>query len=208
MSSGRNEAAELVVCWLMVDVARKRATYAEYMTFTDTSEIKHEYIAGDMVAMAGGTIAHGRLIAEMAGLVRDALKGRPCIVLPAEVRVRIRAADRATYPDLHVVCTAVEADPDDTHAVVNPTVIVEVLSDSTADADRGDKFADYRRLRSLREYVLVSQHERRIDVYTRDGRRWVLDEYRTGETLRLESISVALAVDDIYTDALGAIVSP
>jgi hypothetical protein len=62
------------------------------------------------------------------------------------------------------------------------------LSDSTADADRGDKFAAYRRLRSLREYVLVSQHERRIDVYTRDGRRWVLDEYRTGERLRLESI--------------------
>lgn len=65
---------------------------------------------------------------------------------------------------------------------------------------------DYRRLRSLREYVLVSQHERRVDVYTRDGRRWILDEYRTGETLRLESIGVALAVDDLYTDALGAIV--
>jgi hypothetical protein len=63
-------------------------------------------------------------------------------------------------------------------------------------------------LRSLREYVLVSQHERRIDVYTRDGRRWILDEYRTGETLRLESISAELAVDDIYTDALGAIVAP
>jgi len=192
----------------MVNVARQRATYAEYMAFTDTSEIKHEYIAGEIVAMAGGTIAHGRLIAELTGLVREALKGRPGVVLPAEVRVRIRAADRATYPDLHVVCTAVEADPDDTNAVVNPTVIVEVLSDSTADADRGDKFAAYRRLRSLREYVLVSQHERRIDVYTRDGRRWVLDEYRTGERLRLESIGVALAVDDCYTDALGAIVSP
>jgi Uma2 family endonuclease len=192
----------------MVNVARKRATYAEYMAFTDTSEIKHEYIAGEIVAMAGGTIAHGRLIAELTGLVREALNGRPCVVLPAEVRVRIRAADRATYPDLHVVCTAVEADPDDTNAVVNPTVIVEVLSDSTADADRGDKFAAYRRLRSLREYVLVSQHERRIDVYTRDGRRWVLDEYRTGEKFRLESIDVALAVDDCYTDALGAIVSP
>jgi len=191
----------------MANVARQRATYAEYMAFTDTSEIKHEYIAGEIVAMAGGTIAHGRLIAELTGLVREALKGSPCVVLPAEVRVRIRAADRATYPDLHVVCTAVEADPDDTNAVVNPTVIVEVLSDSTADADRGDRFAAYRRLRSLREYVLVSQHERRIDVYTRDGRRWILDEYRTGERLRLESIGVALAVDDCYTDALGAIVS-
>lgn len=190
----------------MVDVARRRATYAEYMAFAESSELKHEFIAGEIVAMSGGTIAHGRLIGQIAGLARDALRGRPCVVMPAEVRVRIRAADRATYPDLHVVCAAVEADADDPHAVVNPTVIVEVLSDSTADADRGDKFAAYRRLRSLREYVLVSQHERRIDVYTRDGRRWVLDEYRTGERLRLASIDVELAVDDVYVDGLGVIV--
>lgn len=190
----------------MVDVARRRATYAEYVAFTETSEIRHEYVDGQILAMSGGTIAHGRLIGQITGLIRDALKGRPCIVLPAEVRVRIRAADRATYPDLHVVCSAVEADPDDPHAVVNPTVIVEVLSSSTMEADRGDKFAAYRRLRSLREYVLVSQQERRIDVYTRDGRRWILDEYRTGEPLRLESIDVGFAVDDVYVDPLGAIV--
>ena len=190
----------------MVDVARKRATYAEYLAFSEASELKHEYIAGEIVAMAGGTIAHGRLIGQLTGLIRDALKGRPCIVLPAEVRVRIRAADRATYPDLHVVCAAVEADPDDAHAVVNPTVIVEVLSDSTADADRGDKFAAYRRLRSLREYVLVSQHERRIDVYRREGTGWHLDDFGPGERLELASIGVGLSVDEIYTDALGAIV--
>jgi Uma2 family endonuclease len=192
----------------MVTVAPKRATYAEYLAFCETAEVKHEFIDGEIVAMSGGTIAHGRLIAQLAGLIRDALKGRPCVVLPAEVRVRIRAADRATYPDLHVVCSEVQADPDDPHAVINPTAIVEVLSSSTADADRGDKFAAYRRLRSLREYVLVSQHERRIDVYRRDGRRWVLDEYRGGETARLDSIDVGLAVDDVYADALGAIVEP
>jgi Uma2 family endonuclease len=157
--------------------------------------------------MSGGTIAHGRLIGRVTSVIGRALEGRPCIVLPAEVRVRIRAADRATYPDLFVVCDGVEHDPDDDHSVVNPTVIVEVLSSSTADSDRGDKFAAYRRLRSLREYVLVSQLERRIDVYRRDGRRWHLDEYRSGEQLQLESISVTLAVDDVYADALGAIVA-
>lgn len=191
----------------MVDVARKRATYVEYVAFMETAELKHEYIAGEIVAMAGGTIAHGRLIGQLSGLIRDALTGRRCVVLPAEVRVRIRAADRATYPDLHVVCSAIEADPDDPHAVVNPTVIVEVLSDSTADSDRGDKFADYRRLPSLCQYVMVSQHERRIDVYTRNGRRWILDEFRSGEKLSLESIDVDIAVDAAYTDALGAIVA-
>jgi Uma2 family endonuclease len=190
----------------MVDAARRRATYAEYVAFCGTSEVKHEYIAGEIVAMSGGTIAHGRLIGQLSGLLRSALQDRACIVLPAEVRVRIRAADRATYPDLHVICDAVEADPDDVHAVVNPTVIVEVLSDSTSDADRGDKFAAYRRLRSLRQYVLVSQHERRVDVYTRDGRRWILDEYRTGETLQLASPGVEIEVDRIFADALGTIV--
>jgi Uma2 family endonuclease len=190
----------------MVNVARQRATYAEYMAFAETSELKHEFISGEIVAMAGGTIAHGRLIGQVTGLIRDALKGRPCVVLPAEVRVRIRAADRATYPDLHIVCGAVEADPDDPHAVVNPTVIVEVLSDRAAESHRGDKFAAYRRLRSLREYVLVSQHERRIDVYRRQEASWHLEDFGPGERLELASIGVALAVDDVYADALGAIV--
>jgi Uma2 family endonuclease len=190
----------------MVDIAHKRASYAEYLAFTETSELKYEYIDGEIVAMSGGTIAHGRLIGRVTALISRALEGRPCLVLPAEVRVRIRAADRTTYPDLFVVCDGVEADPDDDHAVINPTVIVEVLSSSTADADRGDKFAAYRRLRSLREYVLVSQLERRIDVYRRDGRRWQLDEYRQGDKLALESIAVVIAVDEIYADALGAIV--
>jgi Uma2 family endonuclease len=195
-----------MVSLAMVTAARQRATYAEYMAFTEASEIKHEYIAGEIVAMSGGTIAHGRLIGQMTGLIRDALKGRPCVVLPAEVRVRIRAADRATYPDLHIVCSAVEADPDDAHAVVNPTVIVEVLSNSTADSDRGDKFAAYRRLRSLREYVLVSQHERRIDVYRREETGWHLEDFGRGERIELRSIRVTLSVDEVYGDALGAIV--
>lgn len=192
----------------MVDVARRRASYAEYVAFAEAAPTKYEYIAGEIVAMAGGTIDHGRLIARVTALLSSALQGRPCVVLPADVRVRVRAADRATYPDVHVVCGAIEADPDDPDAVTNPIVIVEVLSETTAESDRGDKFAAYRRLRSLRQYVLVSQHERRIDVYTRDGKRWILDEFGAGERLRLESIDAELAVDDVYVDALGPIVPP
>jgi Uma2 family endonuclease len=191
----------------MVDIARQRARYAEYLALEESSEIKHEYIGGAIVAMAGGTIEHGRLSTRLTVLTSRALEGRPCVVLPSDVRVRIRAADRSTYPDLHVVCADVERDPDDEHAVVNPTVIIEVLSSSTSESDRGDQFAAYRRLRSLREYVLVSQYERRIDVYRRDGRRWQLDEYGAGEKLQLESIAVEFSVDDVYTDGLGAIVS-
>jgi Uma2 family endonuclease len=128
-------------------------------------------------------------------------------VLPSDVRVRIRAADRATYPDLHVVCGPLERDADDAHAVTNPVVIVEVLSDSTSGGDRGDEFADHRRLPSLREYVLVSQRERRIDVLRREGRRWVLEEHGPAEQVRLQSIDAAVAVDEAYTDGLGPIVA-
>jgi len=191
----------------MVDAARRRASYAEYLAIANDSDVKYEYVAGEIVAMAGGTVEHARLIARASGLLDRALEGRPCIVLPSDMRVRIRAADRATYPDLHVICGEPERDPDDDHAIVNPTVIVEVLSASSDQSDRTEKFAAYRRLSSLREYVLVAQRERRIEVYRRDGRRWQLEEFRSGEQLRLESISVELGVDDMYVDRIGAIVA-
>jgi Uma2 family endonuclease len=190
----------------MVDVARRRASYAEYVTIANDSGVRYEYIAGEIVAMAGGSVAHARLISRVSAMIDRALDGRPCIVLPSDMRVRIRPADRATYPDLFVVCGEPERDPDDDHAVVNPTVIVEVLSDSSNESDRTDKFAAYRRLRSLSEYVLVSQRERRVEVYRRDGRRWYLEEYGRGELLRLESITAELAVDEMYVDRVGAIV--
>jgi Uma2 family endonuclease len=190
----------------MAGPAKRRVSYADYLAFEATREGRHEYVGGLVVAMAGGTIEHGRLVSRLTALLSAALEGRPCVVLPADVRVRIRPADRATYPDLHVVCGPLERDPDDDQAVVNPVLIVEVLSEGTAESDRGDKFADYRRLRSLREYVLVSQRERRIDVYRRDGRRWVLDEHGRGEEVGLESLSVTLRVDDVYVDGLGPVV--
>jgi Uma2 family endonuclease len=191
----------------MIDVARRRATYAEYIAIANDSAVKYEYVSGEIVAMAGGTLAHARLISRISSALDRALEGRPCIVLPSDMRVRIRAADRATYPDVYVVCGQPEQDADDDHAVVNPTVIVEVLSDSSNESDRTDKFAAYRRIGSLREYVLVAQRERRIEVYRRDGRRWLLDEYGPGERLMLESISVELAVDEVYIDRVGPIVA-
>lgn len=188
-----------------MEAARTRVTYAEYVSFETASDAKHEFVCGVVIAMAGGTIEHGRLMTRLTVLVSAALGDKPCLVLPSDVRVRIRAADRATYPDLHIVCGEVERDPEDDRAVVNPVVIFEVLSPTTAESDRGDKFAAYRRLRSLRHYVLVSQEERRIDVYRRDGRRWVLDEFGATERFAVDSVGVELAVDDVYTDALGSI---
>ena len=191
----------------MVNTARRHATYAEYLAVANDSPVKYEYIAGEIVAMSGGTITHGRLIGQATQVLNQLLAGKPCIVLPSEMRVRIRAADRSTYPDLYIVCGEPELDPDDDHAVINPVVIVEVLSDSSQDSDRTDKFAAYRRIATLREYVLVSQRERRIEVYRRDGRRWHLDEYRTGELAQLDAVNVGVAVDEVYVDRVGVIVA-
>ena len=189
----------------MVDVARSRASYAEYLALEAASEHRHEFVSGEILAMSGGSIEHARLIARMTALLDRGLGDRRCVVMPSDARVRIRAADRATYPDLHIVCDEVKRDPDDDHAVINPTVIVEVLSDSTAGTDRDEKFAAYRRLVSLREYVLVSQRERRVDVFRRDGKRWQLDEYGGGEQFALASVGVEIAIDELYVDRLGPI---
>lgn len=191
----------------MVDVARRRATYAEYLAVANDSPVKYEYVAGEIVAMSGGTIAHARLIGQASHVLNAALAGRPCIVLPSDMRVRIRTAHRSTYPDLFVVCGEPELDADDDHAVINPTLIVEGLSDSSQDTDRTDKLAAYRRLPSLAEYVLVSQHERRLEVYRREGRRWYLDEYGAGDVAKLESLEIELRVDDLYADRVGVIVA-
>ena len=201
-----DEHAPVLRSRVMVDLARKRASYAEYVAIANDSELKYEYAAGEIIAMSGGTVSHGRLIGQLSNLLNQRLADKACIVLPSDMRVRIRAADRSTYPDLYVVCGEPELATDDDHAIVNPTVIFEVLSDSSASSDRIDKFAAYRRLPSLREYVLVSQQERRIEVFLRDGRRWQFDEYGPGLRVPLPTIEVELAVDDIYVDRVGVIV--
>lgn len=183
--------------------ALSRMSYAEYLELERTSEMKHEYLRGEVFAMAGGTPEHARLAANIIGELTAALRGRPCSVFTSDARVRIEATDRATYPDVTVVCGRLEQAADDPDSITNPVVIVEILSDATEADDRGEKFAHYRRLASLREYVLVSQRARRLEVYRRRDERWLLDEAGTGETLRLESIDVVLSVDEVYHDPLA-----
>ena len=116
--------------------------------------------------------------------------------------MRVRATGLATYPDVTIVCGPRERDPDDEQAVTNPTVIVEVLSRSTEEYDRGDKFDHYKRLLSLREYVIVSHRERCIEVWTRGaGESWTSVVYREGNTARLASINAALDVRELYEAA-------
>jgi Uma2 family endonuclease len=191
----------------MLPVAIARMSYAEYLAFEHASETKHEYLDGEVFAMAGGTITHSALAGAIITALSNALRDRRCRVLASDARVRSKKTGLATYPDVTVVCQSIEVDDDDAHGVLNPTLIVEVLSESTEGYDRGAKAAHYRRIPSLREYVLVSQHEPLIEVYRRNERgNWELF-VEAGRGQRAELIScgepISLDVDAIYRDPLA-----
>jgi Uma2 family endonuclease len=179
-------------------------TYAEYLAAEAVSEVRHEYLNGEVWAMAGGTPEHAALALAVGSELREALRGKPCRAYSADLRVRVVDTGLSTYPDVSVVCGQLETAPEDKDAVTNPIVLVEVLSESTEGYDRGAKAAHYRRIPSLREYVLVSQAEPRIEVHRRaESGRWELLEARPGETIELASIGARLDVSAVYANPLG-----
>ncbi len=180
-------------------------SYAEYLAAEVVSEVRHEFLNGEVWAMARGTIEHGALAASITGELHQALRGKACSTFSSDLRVRIPETDLATYPDLSVVCGQLQTALDDKDAITNPIVLVEVLSESTEAYDRGAKWAHYRRIASLREYVLVSQAEPLIEVYRRaESGRFELLEARAGESSDLASIGVTLDVSAVYANPLDA----
>ena len=174
-------------------------TYDDYRRFEETTDAKHEYLHGQILAMAGGTPEHAALATAVIGLLERQLAGRPCYPFSSDLRVRVRATGLATYPDVTVICGALERDPDDPNAAVNPTVLVEVLSPSTEEYDRGEVSAHYRKIPSLREYLLVSHRERRIERWSRQRTDdWELQSAAAGEVLHIAALGIDLEIDAIY----------
>ena len=178
-------------------------SWAEYLALEASSNVKHEYLDGQIYGMAGGTPEHAAVTAAVIGLLFAQLRGGRCRLYDADLRVRVRATGLATYPDVTVVCGPREQDPEDEHAVTNPTLIVEVLSRSTEQYDRGDEFEHYKRIDALRQYVLVSHHERSVEVWTRGARdEWVCETSRAGDVADLSSVGARLDVREL--DDAGA----
>jgi Uma2 family endonuclease len=176
-------------------------SYAEYLAIEAATGMKHEWVDGYVYAMSGGTLAHNQLSAQIIMELGRLVEGRPCRVFTSDQKTRPRGIRFASYPDVTVVCGKPITHADDPHAVVNPLVLVEVLSDGTEQWDRTGKFRRYRKLESLQHYVLVSQHERCVEVYTRGAdHAWVLREATEGETIALAALDGALDVDRIYRD--------
>lgn len=180
-----------------------RISFLEYLAHEAQADHKSEWYDGAIVAMAGGTISHARLSATVTGLLHAQLRGKRCTPYSSDLMLRVLATGLATYPDVTVICGPPEVDPESAHVVTNPTVLVEVLSDSTEAYDRGEKFvAHYQKIPSLRQYVLVSQREARIEVFHRnDDGSWTLHVHRRGDTAALTSIGCSLAVDEVFDEA-------
>jgi Uma2 family endonuclease len=189
----------------MVERAPERMSYEQYLAAEQSSLERHEYLQGEVFAMAGGTPEHAALATAVAVQLSVALGGKPCRVFGSDLRVRVEATDLSTYPDVSVICGQLERSPLDSNAAVNPVLLVEILSDATEAYDRGEKFAHYRRIASLREYLLVSQRRPLLELYRKsEGGQWMLFEASGGDVLQLESLADAsLVVDDAYRNPLA-----
>lgn len=184
----------------MSALAKPRLTPEEYLAFERKAEFKSEYFAGEMFAMAGATRAHNLIVLNVSSTLRQELRRRPCEVYPTDMRVKVSPAGLYTYPDVTVVCGKPQFEDENEDVLLNPLVLVEVLSESTEDYDRGRKFEHYRKVDSLREYVLIEQDRPHVMRFERQqDNTWVLWETdRMEETLKLPAIGCDLPLAEIY----------
>lgn len=176
-----------------------RYTWREYLTLEQSSNVRHEYFDGEIFAMAGGTPEHSALAVRIASLLDAQLENKSCRVFNSDLRVRVQATGLGTYPDVSVVCGGLERDPEDASTIINPRVIVEVLSASTEAYDRSDKLGNYKLIPVLQECVLVSHREALIEIFRRSpADQWERFEARRGATANLQSINCVLDVDRVY----------
>ncbi len=183
----------------MTAVAKKRLTAEEYLVIERQAEFRSEYFAGEMFAMSGASREHNLIALNLGGELREQLKDRSCEAYTTDMRVRIPSG-LYTYPDVVVVCGSPKFDDAHVDTLLNPLVLIEVLSESTADYDRGTKFKHYRQITSLREYVLVDQATAQIEHFALgfDG-KWSLTEIAgLDKTLSLDSIGCQIPLAEVY----------
>lgn len=181
--------------------ARSRLSGSEYLEWERQQETKHEFFHGEVFAMAGGSPRHNALSTRIGGLLDAAFTARGCFVMSSDQRVGIQGGERYLYPDGTVVCGEPIIVSND--VLINPTILVEVLSSETEQYDRGLKWESYQRIESLTDYVLVSQREPRLEQFRRDrDGAWIYRAAGPGERLTLAS-GFELAVDAIFANVMS-----
>jgi len=181
-----------------------RLTPEQYLAAERSAEFRHEYYNGHIYAMSGGSYRHAQIIGNLAGELRTTLKTRPCSVVSNDLRLRVSPDAFYTYPDVIVICGDPKFADDQRDTLLNPALIVEVLSPSTEAYDRGFKSAQYRTIESLEEYALVSQAEPRVEVFRRQpGGHWLLSEAVGLEAAcHFGSLDCAVALSEIYAKVI------
>lgn len=183
----------------MAQVAKKYYTPEEYLAMEAVADYKSEYFQGEIFAMAGGSARHSTIISNCIISLGNALKGKPCRVFESNMRLLVKRNGLYTYPDATVVCGKVEFVAGRNDTTTNPILIVEVLSPSTRDYDRVRKFALYKQLESLREYLLVDSEQTHVTLLRLANGQWIIEMYDdVNATLHLESIGCAVNLRDLY----------
>jgi Uma2 family endonuclease len=179
-----------------------RLTEAEYLDIERRAEFKSEFLDGEMFAMSGGTRSHNLIASNLIRAIGNQLDGCPCVVYTSDMRVKVQPDGLYTYPDVSVACGEEKFTDEQGDTLLNPTVIVEILSDSREAYDRGKKFAFYRQIPSLREYLLVSQHEPLVEQFIRqDNGEWLLREVEgLASKLSLPSINITIEMAKVYSN--------
>jgi Uma2 family endonuclease len=172
-------------------------SYEEYVDWESTQEMRHEYLDGEVIAMAGGTLKHNRVSVNFLSILDNALADRPCEVYINDVKVQVQPRRKYFYPDVVVTCD--ERDRQESDFVSFPCLIIEVLSPSTESFDRGFKFSQYRKFETLQEYVLVQVEQPIVEVFQRNEQgQWVFFEYGLSDRLFLKSVNAEISISDLY----------
>lgn len=189
---------------MAINPARK-LTPAEYLAFERRqTDAKHEYYNGDITMMAGASLAHNRIMGNTFAALHAQLRGSECSVFPSDMRIHIPATNLYTYPDISALCSEPQLEDDEQDILINPSVIIEVLSESTEAYDRGAKFDHYRSIESLQTYVLIAQDKPQVEVFQRqDTGEWLLSVIKGLEaSVTLTAIGCEFALADVYERVL------
>lgn len=180
-----------------------RAAYADYLAVEQNSDVRHEFIDGIIIAMAGGSFEHSMIAMRFGQLLGNRLGGS-CFAHSNDTRFWIESTQRGRYADGSIICGPPMHAEHDKYAAINPVVVFEVLCPSTQDDDDGDKRIDWQSLPSLEAYVLISQDARRVKIYRRERNEWTMHVYRDGDPFALPRLTSEISVDEVYDRILDA----
>ncbi len=179
---------------------KQKFTMEEYLTMERSSEQKHEYFNGDIFAMSGASERHNVIFSNLFGELAYKLKGNPCRPFGSDLRIHIPENTLYTYPDISIICRDIVTDQKDDDNVIQPSILIEILSPSTKNYDRGTKFKLYRDIPSLKEYILIDSEAISVEIFhLHENGHWQLDEYKNpDEFLKLFTIEFEITLKEIY----------